>query len=681
MRAAGALLTRYYSVWLVGTAIVAYVFPPSFEWFTGAWITWALAIVMLGMGLTLKPADFREIFRMPRTTGLGLVFQFTVMPLAGWMVARLVGLEVDLAVGLILLASCPGGTASNMIAYLAEANVALSVVLTLSSTMCSFVMTPLWTKWLAGQYVPVDALGIALSTLKVVVAPVLLGVFFNWRFPRHVHKITWAGPPVAALMVCMITGGIVAPSADTIASHVGSLMVAVVLLHGFGFIVGFQLTRLFGFSTVIARTVSIEVGMQNGGMASVLAKKHFAANPMAAVPMVFSAVMQNVLGSILSGWWRSRPVTEDGAKQPGSTSRRDIHYWKCDRPAGFHGIRQPRDATELESALRQCLSPHIDGGDFRLESVRAQGNHLIWIATSETEEYFVRVEDGPENDDYLSVESWLLERLRGPGVPTPRVIACDASRQRAPFAWQILERIDTPDLQHWHADGKLEVDRVAIAIGEAVARWQETPVSGFGPFDTGILASENRLQGYHSTYADYFYLNLDRHLALLRDREFLSRQRADEIESVLRRHESLLTLDQPCLVHKDLAFWNILGSPTEIAAYIDWDDAIAGDPMDDISLMACFHPPEVVDRVLEGYCKIRALPLQHGLRLHLHLLRNMIVKAVIRVGAGYFDRGADFFLIGAGSSGGDLRQQTYDKIEFALRGLQQDRENVGGNGS
>lgn len=315
MRAMSSLLTRFYPFWLVGTAVVAYLYPPSFEWFTGQWITWALAIVMLGMGLTLTPGDFGQILRMPRTTALGLAFQFTIMPLAGFAVVRLLGLNVDLAVGLILLASCPGGTASNMIAYLAKANVALSVVLTLTSTMCSFIMTPLWTKWLAGQYVPVNALAIALSTLKVVVAPVLVGVLLNWKFPKQVHKITWAGPPVAALMLCLITGGIVASSADTIAGHAADLMVAVVLLHGFGFLVGYQLTRLLGYSTIISRTVSIEVGMQNGGMAMMLAKTHFTANPLAAVPMVFSAVMQNVLGSMLSGLWAGKGDAEPSAPE------------------------------------------------------------------------------------------------------------------------------------------------------------------------------------------------------------------------------------------------------------------------------------------------------------------------------------------------------------------------------
>lgn len=360
-------------------------------------------------------------------------------------------------------------------------------------------------------------------------------------------------------------------------------------------------------------------------------------------------------------------------------SRQAIYYWKCDRPAGFHGIRQPRDATGLEPQLRRCLAPHINGADFDLRSVAAQGNHLIWIATTDVRDYFIRVEDGPEGDDYLAVESWLLDRVRRPHVPTPRLIACDASRRNVPFAWQILERIDAPDLQHWHTSGRLDIGRIAIAVGEAVAHWQQTPVSRFGPFDTRILEADHALQGFHATYPDYFYLNLDRHLALLRDREFLSQDRAEQIEQTVQRHESLLDLDRSCLVHKDLAFWNILGSPTTIHAYIDWDDAIAGDPMDDLSLMACFHPPQVIARMLEGYSRIRPLPDHYSARLYLHLLRNMIFKAVIRVMAGYFDRGPDFFLIGAGASGSDLKQQTHDKIDFALEGLNRSNGNTQGD--
>lgn len=295
-------LTRHYPFWLVAVALLAFFLPSSLAWFTGPWIFWALALVMLGMGLTLTPGDFRGILEMPRCTVMGLAFQFTIMPLIGWAIARLMQLELDLALGLIILASCPGGTASNMVAYLARANVALSVVLTMTSTLCSFVMTPLWCEWLAGRYVPVDGWGIALSTFKVVVAPVLVGVLFNWRFPKTARRIQGAGPPVAVVALCLITGGIVAGSADVISRYAAQLLFATTLLHLSGFAVGYAFTRMFRFSTDVARTVSIEVGMQNGGMAAMLAKTHFTANPLAAVPMVFSAVMQNVIGSLFAGY-------------------------------------------------------------------------------------------------------------------------------------------------------------------------------------------------------------------------------------------------------------------------------------------------------------------------------------------------------------------------------------------
>ncbi|QGJ71535.1 Bile acid transporter [Planctomycetales bacterium 10988] len=308
METVGTLITRFYPFWLVGTAIVAYVLPSWFIWFTGPWIRFSLAVVMLAMGMTLTIADFRRIFEMPRTTVLGLALQFTIMPLIGWSIAYLLQLETDLAIGLILLASCPGGTASNMIALLAKANVALSVVLTMTSTLASFIMTPLWCQWLAGHYVPVDSLAIAISTLKIVVAPVLIGVLLNWRFPDGIKRVQPVGPPVAVVALCLITGAIVAGSVELIAQYAAQLLLAATLLHVLGFILGFTVTRLFRYSDEIARTVSIEVGMQNGGMATVLAKTHFTANPLAAIPMVFSAVIQNVIGSVIGNVWASREV-------------------------------------------------------------------------------------------------------------------------------------------------------------------------------------------------------------------------------------------------------------------------------------------------------------------------------------------------------------------------------------
>jgi fructosamine-3-kinase len=231
-----------------------------------------------------------------------------------------------------------------------------------------------------------------------------------------------------------------------------------------------------------------------------------------------------------------------------------------------------------------------------------------------------------------------------------------------PFAWQALERIAAPDLNHWFKQGTLEVPRIAFEIGEAVAKWQAITFDGFGVLD------EN-LRGYRASYADCFHLRIDEHLHFLAKRGFLSN--ADEILTEIENHRSLLDLAPGCLVHKDLALWNILGTKSQIYDFIDFDDSIAGDVMDDLSLLACFHDAAFLRRVFEGYQSMRQLPQDHLRRFWLHLLRNMIVKAVIRVGAGYFDRNDGFFLIGSGSSGASLREITLSKLATALRGLRE----------
>lgn len=312
-----AVIQRFcslYPVWLVSTAVLAFFRPDSLSWFSGQWIVWALSISMLGMGFTLSVSDFRGLLKMPGAVALGFVAQYTIMPLVGWFVAWILKLEPGLAVGLILVCSCPGGMASNVITFLAGANVALSVVLTMCSTLLAFVMTPLWCKLLAGQMVPVDAWGLCVSTLQAVVAPVVIGVVFNSLFPRAVAKVAVFGPPVSVVGLTLITGGIVAASAHVIASHALSLVISALAIHVLGFGLGYGVAKVFRYSEVVARTVSIEVGMQNGGMAAMLARQHFTTHPLAAVPAVFSGVMQNIIGGLVASWWRARPTKQEEAE-------------------------------------------------------------------------------------------------------------------------------------------------------------------------------------------------------------------------------------------------------------------------------------------------------------------------------------------------------------------------------
>ncbi|WP_256199975.1 aminoglycoside phosphotransferase family protein [Verrucomicrobium spinosum] len=248
----------------------------------------------------------------------------------------------------------------------------------------------------------------------------------------------------------------------------------------------------------------------------------------------------------------------------------------------------------------------------------------------------------------------------------------DASRESVPFAWQMLDLVDAPDLNHFQKKGELDLPRMAGEIGAAIARWQCAEPAGYGPFDPAQVMETNTLCGFHASYEDYFFLHFERHLRYLTHQQLLSSREAAEIESEVLLHRPLLALNQGCLVHKDLALWNILGTPEGVAAFIDWDDAISGDAMDDLSLLACFHDGPVLARALEGYQMLRPLPTEHRRRFWLHLLRNMIVKAVIRVGAGYFEKSDGFFLIGSGSSGQNLQTFTTQRIASALQGLRGD---------
>lgn len=348
--------------------------------------------------------------------------------------------------------------------------------------------------------------------------------------------------------------------------------------------------------------------------------------------------------------------------------RARIHYWKCDRAAAFHGTQTSSPRPDMKELLLGVLQNLFPDKSVVLDAGGGQGNHITYNAHIGGREYFLRVEDGPEGDDYMEAESLVLRLVKSAGIPAPGVIFFDARRKLIPVAWQLLELIPYPDLNSLLKAGTLNLPRVARKIGQYVARWQGIETINFGPFDIESC-QKGALCGLHSDYPTYFYINLDAHLKFLTDGEFISAHRAEEIQNVIDSHRSLLELDHGCLVHKDLALWNILGTTDNITSVIDWDDAISGDPLDDISLIACFHDGETVQQVLDGYASARPLPPDYLARFWLHLLRNMLVKAVIRLGSGYFDKSDSLFLIGTGMSGANLRQVTKEKIDAAMLGL------------
>ena len=358
------------------------------------------------------------------------------------------------------------------------------------------------------------------------------------------------------------------------------------------------------------------------------------------------------------------------------SSRAGIYYWKCDRPAAFHGTSgsSPDDEKAMSAQLESILRSWFKDPTVEISPACGQGNHRTFLTDIQGQPAFIRVEDGPERDDYFDVEGIILDKVRALGVPSPLHLGSDTSRLEAPFSWQILQRIHAKDLNHYLKEGTLPLEEIAAQIGALVARWQEIHPAGFGPFKASAAREGNSLEGLYASYPEYFFLNLDRHVQFLKDRAFLDQESAAKILATVQAHASLLQLESGCLVHKDLALWNILGTPSEILAVIDWDDAISGDPMDDLSLLGCFYDGKVLASALAGYESIRPLPPHYKLRFWLHLLRNMLVKAVIRAGAGYFDKKADFFLIGPGGSGEDLRTFTLRRIKEALQGLELEKD-------
>jgi BASS family bile acid:Na+ symporter len=316
MRRVLELAANGFPVWVLLAAGLALWQPGLFTWFSGPWIVWGLAVIMLGMGMTLQVGDFLRIGSMPWAVAVGFVAQYTLMPTLGWILGRLLALPAAFAVGLILVACCPGGTASNVVTYLARGNVALSVVMTLCSTLAAVLMTPVLVQLLAGTYVAVDAWGILLTTAQVVLIPVLLGVGFRHGLPSVARQMEAVGPLISVVVISLICGSIIGQNAQAIFLHGGRLILAIVLLHSGGFALGYGLSRLLGQDRVTARTISIEVGMQNSGLGAVLARTRFAAEPLTAVPSALSSVTHSIVGSMVAGWWRWR---DEAAGRTGET--------------------------------------------------------------------------------------------------------------------------------------------------------------------------------------------------------------------------------------------------------------------------------------------------------------------------------------------------------------------------
>lgn len=281
---------------------VALIIPASFTWMSTATITPMLGIVMFGMGLTLKPSDFKPILLHPKEIIIGTFAQFIIMPAVAWLLCKVFQLPTELAIGVILVGCCPGGTASNVICYLAKGDTALSVAMTAVSTLLAPIVTPALVYLLAGESVNVDTIGMFISIIKVVILPILFGFIVNHYFKTFVQKVLPLLPMISTLAIAAIIGIVVSHNAMNILSC--SIIVAVVvILHNLlGFTLGYLVGKGLKLKTDKRTAISIEVGMQNSGLATSLATVHFALYPMATIPGAIFSVWHNFAGSLYASF-------------------------------------------------------------------------------------------------------------------------------------------------------------------------------------------------------------------------------------------------------------------------------------------------------------------------------------------------------------------------------------------
>ena len=293
-------ISEYMGVLVLGAALLALLFPSVLQQVPTKVINYLLGVVMFGMGLTLNLQDFKIVFSRPKDVIIGCLAQFTVMPLLAWGLAWVFSLDEALALGVVLVGCCPGGTASNVITYLAKGDLALSVGMTGVSTLLAPFLTPLLTWILAGKSVNVEVASMFRSILWVVILPIVVGLIIKALWPKFTEKTVDYLPAFSSIAIALIVAIIIAANADKLLSG-GLIIVMVVVLHNVcGLGTGYLIGRLLGLSEPKKRAISIEVGMQNSGLASSLATLHFAAYPLATIPGAIFSVWHNISGAVVA---------------------------------------------------------------------------------------------------------------------------------------------------------------------------------------------------------------------------------------------------------------------------------------------------------------------------------------------------------------------------------------------
>jgi bile acid:Na+ symporter, BASS family len=306
---------RFFLLWVFLAAAGALVWPAGFTWFQPLIIP-GLGVIMFGMGTALTPADFKRVAEQPYPIAIGLLAQFFIMPFIAAAIAKFFELPPAIAAGLILVGSCPGGTASNVMTYLAKGDVALSVTMTSCSTIASLVATPYLMLWLAGKYVSVHPPELLISILMVVIFPVAAGLIVRQFLAARVRQFEAVLPVLSVALIVLVVACIVGLSRDQLLDSGALVFVTVAAHNSAGLLLGYAMAKLAGLDAVRCRTIAIEVGMQNSGLGVALARKHFA-DVLVALPAAIFSVVQNITGPVVANFWaRNSPTPSPRSGKP-----------------------------------------------------------------------------------------------------------------------------------------------------------------------------------------------------------------------------------------------------------------------------------------------------------------------------------------------------------------------------
>lgn len=351
--------------------------------------------------------------------------------------------------------------------------------------------------------------------------------------------------------------------------------------------------------------------------------------------------------------------------------RTDIYYWKCDNPLPLEKkllYTNKYALSDISNMVGLIAGDYFKETPVKVENNGSKGNHYTYIITFSNKKIFFRADDGQTDDDYLDAENAVMNIANVYDVPVPEVYYTDTSLQKYPVRYQLMEMIPGKPLNVYHQEGILDKTVIGKELGRCMARLHKIYFNGFGFINTEKLKSNNNITGLDKSHSEYFYKKLDYHIKYLKDNNFLTSEKADLIKLLIRKNEHLLNLKQGSLVHKDLAFWNMIGSPSKLNAIVDWDDVIIGDPVDDISITRCFYNEDIFNPILEGYKEISPLPEDFYPRLWLFLIRNMLWKAVIRLFMNYFEIKNNLFILHDDHKG-SLRQFTSDRLDLGINEL------------